>query len=384
MRRTTLPLIASFLGVALNAQAYVLLGGKWPTEDGPVEYHVSSRGSDDIPDDSDTRAVEYSFRSWECVLCGDVQFRNVGDGPNEVARDGINAVFWLETAAEWQSQTGSSLQSTLGVTFHHDTATYSEADIAFNGAGHDWSTNENFSATDVESVSVHETGHFAGLGHPCTDPSESDCLGPNESVMTPAYPGGDARALLDDDKNGLCAVYTTPKSQCSGFKRLKETCEKDCECEPGLLCVPDGATRMCSRSCGTDRPACPKGTGCALGADGAGNVGVCLRNQEEGRLIDGAVCTRDQECSSASCTRSPTLNKLVCVRSCANDGQCATGYVCRENVCLLPTAGGGVPCPKEDEKPSCLGCGLSGPDGAVWVALAVLLARRRRGILPRS
>jgi hypothetical protein len=187
--------------------------------------------------------------------------------------------------------------------------------------------------------------------------------------MNPVYPGGNAREPHQDDKDGLCAIYPNPKSACAGKKRLKEACQQDCECEDGLLCVPDGAARMCSRRCGEGASNCPKATGCVLGADGLGRAGLCLRNPdpESPKKMDGSVCTRDNECQSGSCSMATVLSKLVCSRSCNDDGMCTDGYKCMDHTCLLPTAGSGAPCPDDKAK----GCGKhrQAEGGTGWAAL---------------
>lgn len=366
------------------AAAFKELGGKWDPLQGPVEYTISSIGSDDIPDDTDTLAIEYAFRSWECVLCSNVQFRFVGDGPNEVSgQDNKNAMFFLEDAQSWQAQTGAGVDSVLGVTIHHDASgTYSAADIAFNGT-HTWSTADNTPATDIESVALHEAGHFLGLGHPCTDANETNCLPANEAVMAPAYPGGDARTPHADDINGICAVYPTPKDSCSGRKRLKEECTRDCECETNLLCIPDGDKRMCSRGCGRPNdPSCPTGTACALGGNSGGEVGVCVRNAADGTRADGTVCTRsgpDPRCTSGECARSRTAEKFVCANFCQADSECSAGYACMEGLCLLPTVDRGVACPEEDDGGGGrTGCSNARADAGFYALLAVAWAARRR------
>lgn len=378
---------AVLLGGPAPAQAYTLLGGHWSADDGPVEYTISSTGSDDVQLDEVITAVKHAMRSWECQLCGDLQLRYVGDGPNSVTQDNTNAVFWLEDTGAWQAQTGASVQSTLGITFHYDSGVYSESDIAFNGAAHTWSADDTFSATDIESVAVHEIGHFVGLGHPCTDPQETDCLGPADAVMTPAYPGGDLRTPRADDVEGFCTVYTTPKTVCEGKQRLKETCERDCDCEEGLLCAPDGEARMCTRLCGAPQAKpCPLGTACVLSGGAGGDVGMCLRNRPDGKQLDGTVCTRngtDDRCETGTCGRARAVNQLVCFRGCTQDADCNPGYACMQNACVVATVDYGVPCGGGGDAPrgGCPGCSTGGGDAATWAlggAMWVYVARRRR------
>jgi hypothetical protein len=366
------------------ARAYVHLGGKWPTSDGPVEYFISAAGVDDITDDTDEQAVQYAFRSWECVLCSDVQFRFMGHGPNEAANDGKSAVFWLEDEQTWIEQTGSGVDATLGIAMHYEGETYAESDIAFNGT-HTWSSNEAVSATDIESVAVHEAGHFAGLGHSCTDDLEADCLSPEDSVMNPTYPGGLLRDPRADDQDGLCALYNKPKTECQGKKRLKERCERDCDCEDGLYCIPDGEGRMCSRSCDSNNASCPKGTGCVLGAESGGSQGFCLRNPESSKKSDGSVCSREQECDSGRCERHSVIGKLICTRACNGPEQCQPGFTCLEGACLLPSAGQGVPCLQDEPERrgwfAACGCQASAEGAGPGVILLtwVLWVGGRRG-----
>ena len=62
------------------------------------------------------------------------------------------------------------------------------ADITFNGYDHRWTVNGQ--ATDIESIALHEIGHFIGFDHPCEDENETECLSPEERPWSPSYPGG--------------------------------------------------------------------------------------------------------------------------------------------------------------------------------------------------
>ena len=42
-----------------------------------------------------------------------------------------------------------------------------EADIAFNGLHHQWTTGEPINAVDVKSVVLHEVGHWFGIHITC-------------------------------------------------------------------------------------------------------------------------------------------------------------------------------------------------------------------------
>jgi hypothetical protein len=400
------PILASLFLLPATAGAFTHLGGKWNTFDGPVEYTVSPAGSDNITDGTLLPAVKNAFHRWECVLCSDLEFRYVGDGPNEVAQDRVNAVFWLEDAAAWQQQVGADISMTLGVNLHFEVGedvTFQESDTAFNGANPEfvWTARDGTSGIDVESIAVHEFGHMVGLGHACQDNQDTPpCLEQPVAIMGTSYPGGEVRELGEDDIAGICALYTTPKPKCEGYKRLKEPCERDCECADGLFCVPDTVGRMCSRPCTSENATCPKGTGCGLAADSGGARGFCVRNPDANRKADGMVCARDIECDSNRCERHRAINKLVCYRGCGGDmGECKAGYACVDGACLIASSSVGVPCddgkkdgptfplPLPPGAPEPPGCACAQPRvpssssaalGAFLLA-CVLLRRRARG-----
>lgn len=388
---------------ASPAWGYYLIGGHWNTSEGPIPYYVSPAGSDNIADNSETLAIQRCLQTWECVMCADLQFRFMGDGPNESKQDGISAFFWLEDGAAWQEQVGADPSVTLGVAQHYEGGTpetvFKEVDVAFNGVNPDfvWSTSDSpggGGAVDVESICLHESGHLIGLGHACANENELDCLDNSQSIMAPMYKGGLVRQPLATDVEQLCALYPRPKQVCSGKKRLKEPCERDCDCDPGLFCVPDPVNngRMCSRPCGGNNPACPSGTGCGLGVDSNGTDGFCVRNpdpENPTRRADGMVCARDLDCYSGSCDRVVAINKMVCKHVCQSEADCSPGYVCTEHTCLLKSSYAGVPCPGEDEEdqarafpfPTPPGCACNAVQDVsvlTLVVLALVGVRRRR------
>jgi len=386
---------------ASSAAAYTVSGNSWPKGDGPVEYYVSSAGAADIPDDSEITAVQNAFRSWECVLCSTVQFRYMGTNPAATLdQDGLNTVLWVQDAALLQQLVGAS-DTFLSVAINYDPAInpFFEQDILLNDTtfmGQDivWSTNppppdmNGFAAYDVETVVLREVGLFLGLKDNC-DMAGMNCQPLSNTVLTNTY-GGINRTLRQDDQDGVCAVYPGTKPSCD-LQRLRDSCERDCDCDPGLVCVPDGVgTRMCSKTC-DETGACPNRSGCVL-VPGTTN-GLCLRNAEGNKKLAGMVCDRDSQCLSNVCSFVSAVGKQVCNQSCATDATCEAGYTCRDNVCLLSNTGDTVPCeqpaqpqppPKDDGGP----CSATQDvrDGLpLFGALLVLLAlgrgtrRRTRG-----
>lgn len=400
MRTSKAALVLALTSLALPAQAYKLLGAAWDADKGPVVYHLEPSGSDDISDGSDLEAVRQAFRNWACVEGSRLRFvEGDRDGIKDVSLDdGINTVFWDE------DNTFGLGPATLGVTLGNAPASPDEtvvrdaADIIFNGFDHSWSTDDRASAIDVGSIAIHETGHWLGLGHPCSDPQETQCLGPDEAVMTPAYPGGVIREPLDDDIAGLLEMYpSTDESRCDGPYRQGEVCTCNGECVAGLLCVEalDGA-QVCAPKCSGEDASCPAGFACVLGArpsNGDPAEGTCIKLDDDGLKPLASLCQRDSECAAGLCLATDVIGRTVCKKSCDTAEDCPGGYKCIDEVCVGAGASEGIACPDDpDPDPPGCGCHASGETGP-WAplgllglsgfALGLLGSRRRRSAIAK-
>jgi MYXO-CTERM domain-containing protein len=358
-------------------------GGAWST-DAPVEFVLDPEGSDDIDDGSDLDAVRSAFRAWECVPGHTLRFLDAGNGPAEVdLEDGLNTVYWDEN-----DDLGMGA-GTLGVTVGTISGVRNAADIAFNGRDHTWSAVDDGFATDVQSIALHEIGHFLGLDHPCDGDgnNETNCNGADRSVMTPVWSGELERGPRADDEQGIRALYPAgddDESGCDGPFRKGEPCSCDGECVTGLVCagVGDGP-RVCADICAADDRDCGAGFACVLDPPQDGDVarGVCVRVGDEGKP-PGAVCANRGECADdRACTLLFEVTSSLCQQPCEADSACDGGR-CFEGFCMATAVH--EACPEAD--PGC-GCQVARPSTATplaGVALLVLgagalLRRRRRG-----
>lgn len=373
------------------AQAYKLIGAKWDADKGPVPFHLEPSGSADISDGSDLEAVRQAFRAWSCVEGSSLRFiEGDVDGVKSVdLADGRNSVFWDEDGSFGLGP------ATLGVNFgaapqSPDEVVIRDASvIVFNGFDHEWSTDESASATDVASIALHESGHWLGLDHPCDDAQETQCLGPEEAVMTPAYPGGLIREPRADDVAGVREIYpSTDESRCDGPFRQGEVCACNDECITGLLCTEAlSGKQVCSPTCSAEDANCPVGFACVFGAaptDGAPAKGTCVRLAEDDLRPVASLCQRDSDCAAGLCVATSVIGRTVCKKSCTEDTDCPDGsYRCVNDVCVSRGASEGILCPAEPE-PSACGCRAStrqapAPLGVPFgMALAALLMRRRQ------
>ena len=109
--------------------------------------------------------------------------------------DGANNVIWL-SGGNWR-YSSATLGLTTG-TFVTSTGQLIDADMELND-NVDWTDNGDTTAYDMESVVLHEAGHFLGLDHTTTIQA---------AVMYPTVAfGNQKRALASPDTTDVCTVY---------------------------------------------------------------------------------------------------------------------------------------------------------------------------------
>ncbi|MCO4773301.1 MAG: matrixin family metalloprotease [Deltaproteobacteria bacterium] len=224
MRTTGLlvkPLIFSLLVVLLHADsahAYVIAdtvgdgSGEplhWDTSE-PVPFRFHFRGSDELEEFTLHRLTRASFQTWADVGVARFSFEEgrifTGPaahhgGPTEV--DGQSAIFFIE--ANWPF--AGEVIALTSVSFAAD-GEILDADIAFNGADHVFTTVETDGAKDFLSITTHEVGHFLGLGHSAD----------TEATMFAEYEDGQTflRDLNPDDEAGVQDLYPCNAEPCRG------------------------------------------------------------------------------------------------------------------------------------------------------------------------
>jgi hypothetical protein len=359
--------------VALATAYSVRLTGFFPPiverwDDPTVTYSIQLAGSDDLPPEVAVDSVRQAFASWQDLACATVRFVEVGDAPNPrtnmalgARANGINEVHWVES--DWPF--GAYV---LGVTVPKvaPDGRLVESDIAFNGEQVQWTASGN-GGMDLESVAVHEIGHFIGIQHnlgpyPLTLPP----------TMAPWVAGGiQNRSLTDDDIAAACFLYPeTPWTcasdadcpellsqtfetgdyysgrfrcgddlTCSILERfvphrvgLGERCHRADECRDGLGCHPVGDASLCTRGCTPSAPDCPEGYRCDPMSAPLEALGVCLPTDgiifapaagPEG-CLDSSICAGD-----AACLPTPADPELRrCATFCGAAAPCPAGQRC--------------------------------------------------------
>jgi hypothetical protein len=206
------------LAIAVPASAYlpftVTVRGvptilKWNRT--PVRWFARDTNASGVPASALQTTVAHAFSTWQAIPSASIAFSFVGfTSASPFADDGLNVIGFQNEPTE---------DRTLGSTgFTIDTLTGEivESDIFINSA-FAWSTADagDPARFDLESVVLHEIGHFLGLGHSAL--GETQLLGPDSrrvlasgAVMFPiAFGRGITldRTLQPDDIAGVSALY---------------------------------------------------------------------------------------------------------------------------------------------------------------------------------
>lgn len=184
MRSRAKILVSVCLLLTSLGYAYNLMGPKWPAF--PVGYAINPSGGVAGNESS----IQAGFSTWEALSGVTVSFGYGGTTSRGIGFDGFNTVAW-----------GTSINTagTLAVTLVWGVGSPNivEADMEFN-TGFAWSTNAPMfpSPYDIQTVALHEAGHFIGIDH------TSD----TSAIMYPSYQSRN-RNLGQDDVAAARALY---------------------------------------------------------------------------------------------------------------------------------------------------------------------------------
>lgn len=168
--------------------------------------------------------VEEAFDQWMDVDCATTESVNgvipaVTFGGNSDAVSATrpatakaepdNLIVFIRSSAEWQRAGNSSTWIAITKIAHdQSTGEIVDADIEINDGGFKFSIDGSPAAgpdaeVDFLSMLVHEVGHFYGLDHSLVDTATMYAT----YQQTPAAATA-ARTIEQDDKEGVCALYT--------------------------------------------------------------------------------------------------------------------------------------------------------------------------------
>jgi hypothetical protein len=217
MRLLVVTLVA-LLALPAPALAYlqfsVTLGGrqvalKWQRT--PVRWFATDRAAPGVSASAFQSTMARAFATWEAVPTASIAFQFVGFTGSEPFDDDDVSVLGFQAHPEMDRVLGAT-----GFVIDTFTGEIVESDIFFNSA-FPWSTSAagDPNAFDLESVAVHEIGHFIGLGHSALGETEvrpeggRRVLGSGAVMFPIAFGRGNTldRELQPDDIAGVSDLY---------------------------------------------------------------------------------------------------------------------------------------------------------------------------------
>jgi matrixin len=177
----------------------------------PVRWFAADRAAPGVSASDFQAAMARAFATWEAVPTASIAFQFVGVTGAEPFDDDNMSVLGFQSHPEMERVLGAT-----GFLIDTITGEIVESDIFFNTA-FPWSTAAQGDAArfDLESVAVHEVGHFLGLGHSALGETEMRPEGGRRvlgsaAVMFPIALGRGIthdRELQPDDIAGVSDLY---------------------------------------------------------------------------------------------------------------------------------------------------------------------------------
>ncbi|MGB9600214.1 MAG: matrixin family metalloprotease [Myxococcota bacterium] len=316
------PLTMSFktLKDAYQEEGMVVYGEThWLKADMPVKYSINELGSADISGDSEFTAINNAFASWTGVNCGsymvDLSVNYLGKTSNRATFfDGKNTIDFVENKSEWPPEAGAQAIAFTVPSIRED-GIIVEADLRFNGVNYTWSTSGSYGRMDVETIALHELGHFFGLA----DLYDNYSCYTIRAVMCGYGDTGTKRTLKQDDKDGICYLYNP---------NVYYQCSRISDCKDGFVCKPyvnlegETTTYCLEPYCipkNTNDPYCnnPLNTKAVDSGNRCGDI-----NNTPLNIGDDIFC-KNQMCLSSG----------VCSGVCVSDSDCPKNMKC-ENITI--------------------------------------------------
>ena len=188
-----------------NVDNYVYSGIHWPGSNPVIDFYLNPVSAQSGPGDGDqndfANAIVSAGATWNNVSTAAFTFRHAGStNQQNVGRNGVNEAIFMN-----QGTSGSVLGQTR---YWYATTTKEivEVDVWFNDAyDFDATGSPGSGEIDLQSVALHEFGHWLSLGH---DDNPA-------AIMYYAISAGTLkRNLYQTDIDGISAIYPCPDGSC--------------------------------------------------------------------------------------------------------------------------------------------------------------------------
>jgi hypothetical protein len=330
------------------ANVYILDGVDLPTElGGPLaDYETCDRG--------DT----YECPSGAACITANCNTDNCNLASAE------NIIYFVD--ADWTVIADSATVALTTNLYIPDTGYIVTSDMEFNAVDYQWRAGGIGCASggakcfDVETVALHEAGHFLGFNHVmCSD-----------AVMFPQGTGTqENHALTSHEKTAICTIYPPRPATVATARYTGEQCYQNSECptSPAHVCIkPVGMTSAdawgwCAKTC-TTTAGC--GTGFICTQQDGGSQKFCKPGPNKtggsvaadpggsGTALDICqACSAGDQCSSGVCINQGGTSDGICTQTCVN-GELPSGgsasNACPQGLACVATDQGWYVCWPDD------------------------------------
>lgn len=178
----------------------------WPTS--CIQYNMNRRGTNELDLNEARISIGAAFSAWSEITCeggGTAKMTfsagaDISCKKSEFNKTGANVNVVLFQDEKWNYRGIDGTLAKTSVTYSDETGEILDADIEVNTANNTVTLSDVPGEVDydLESIMVHEVGHFIGIAHSAD----------SNAIMAPSYSPGDIkRELTPDDVAALCAIY---------------------------------------------------------------------------------------------------------------------------------------------------------------------------------